>query len=83
MDDQKGLFIGREEKQKYRDKGVEIDEIIHCVSTSREKIVKKERKVEKKRNDNTRKKKKQVPRGYIRCDYFVATRCIIDYDVIL
>ena len=25
---------------------------------------------------------KQVLRGYIRCDYFIVTICIIDYDVI-
>jgi len=25
---------------------------------------------------------KQVPRGYIRCDYFIVTHYIIDYDVI-
>ena len=25
---------------------------------------------------------KQVPRGYIRNDYFIVTHCIIDYDII-
>ena len=25
---------------------------------------------------------KQVPRGYIVCDYFIVTHCIIDYDII-
>ena len=27
-------------------------------------------------------KKKQVPRGFIRCDYSIVTHCTIDYDVI-
>ena len=29
-----------------------------------------------------RAKTKQVPRGYIRCDYFIVCHCVIVYDVI-
>ena len=45
----------------------------------------KKEKKEKDRNDQNkceRKKEKQVPRGYIRCNYFIITHRIIAYDVI-
>ena len=43
--------------------------------------------IEKKRGNEREKKRKinmikQVPRGYIRCDYFIVTYCTIVFDVV-